>query len=532
MASEALAGTANPVSGWVTEIDASSGALVRVISGPAYHFAGPDALAAGANKLFVANPGGTGPSTVTEVQASNGRLVRVMSNSGLGAANAIAVDQGHLFVLGGTRGTVVEFSASSGRPIRVLSFFHDPSSLAVAGSDLIVADSQGGTSTTGAIVRLDARTGAQVGYFAAPRYDLSHPTALAISGERLFVGNTASLTEMDTQTGSLTALVTGSGYDFQSPNAMAAAGPDLFVLSATPSGSGWVTELRPSTGALVRVFRGKSNDWDVPEAMAVSGHDLFVANSGGLGVDGGPGFVAEYNTLTGAPMVLSHYTTTHLNSIDQPDAMTTSGNDLFIANWGRNSVTEIDISTGSVIKVLSAPAYQLNGPDALAVSGKDLFVASAAGGYGNQGTVTEIDISTGAVVRAVSSPADHFYSPDSLVVNGPDLFVVNYGADPPSPSEPGSVSELDVSTGAVLEVIDGPAYHFATPEAAALVGHKLLVANARGASLTQVAAATGAVVNVLSGGSYHFDTPDAVVASGPDVFVANQGSSTVTELQM
>jgi hypothetical protein len=46
---------ANSGGGWVTELDASTGALVSVISGSSYQFDGPDAMAAVGNDLFVAN---------------------------------------------------------------------------------------------------------------------------------------------------------------------------------------------------------------------------------------------------------------------------------------------------------------------------------------------------------------------------------------------------------------------------------------------------------------------------------------------
>ena len=44
--------------GSLTEINASSGAVVGVVQGPSYHFAYPDALAVAGRHLFVANYGG------------------------------------------------------------------------------------------------------------------------------------------------------------------------------------------------------------------------------------------------------------------------------------------------------------------------------------------------------------------------------------------------------------------------------------------------------------------------------------------
>ena len=67
---------ANPPGGSVTELNASTGALARVISGRQYQFNGPQAPALYGDDLFAANEGG---NSVTEVNASTGALVRVIS---------------------------------------------------------------------------------------------------------------------------------------------------------------------------------------------------------------------------------------------------------------------------------------------------------------------------------------------------------------------------------------------------------------------------------------------------------------------
>ena len=62
----------------VTELTASTPALVRVISGSAYSFNDPDAMAVAGNDLFVANEWG---NSLTVLDAATGGLVRVMSGS-------------------------------------------------------------------------------------------------------------------------------------------------------------------------------------------------------------------------------------------------------------------------------------------------------------------------------------------------------------------------------------------------------------------------------------------------------------------
>ena len=58
----------------VTELDAKTGGLIRVIRGSAYGFKGPDAIAVIGGHVWVANGGG---NTLTELDATTGDLVRV-----------------------------------------------------------------------------------------------------------------------------------------------------------------------------------------------------------------------------------------------------------------------------------------------------------------------------------------------------------------------------------------------------------------------------------------------------------------------
>ena len=74
------------------------------------------------------------------------------------------------------------------------------------------------------------------------------------------------------------------------------------------------------------------------------------------------------------------------------------------------------------MRVVSGAAYHLEAPDALAVSNGDLFVANGAGS-----SLTELNASTGALVRVVSGPAYEFSVPDAMAVSGHDLFVANNG---------------------------------------------------------------------------------------------------------
>ena len=92
-----------------------------------------------------------------------------------------------------------------------------------------------------------------------------------------------------------------------------------------------------------------------------------------------------------------------------PGRMVARGRDLFVANWYSASVTEIDTSTGKLVRVMSGRAYHFNFPDALIVRGEDLFVANSYDNdgslTGNGNSLTEINAETGRVVRVISGLA-------------------------------------------------------------------------------------------------------------------------------
>ncbi len=192
------------------------------------------------------------------------------------------------------------------------------------------------------------------------------------------------------------------------------------------------------------------------------------------------------------------------------------------------SVVELDGSTGGVVRVLSAASYEFDEPVAFAVAGPDLYVANYDGS-----SVTELDASNGSLIRVLSWPKYDFADPESMAVDGSDLFVANSGDN--------SVTEVDVATGALVRTFPASADSSDEPVAVAVAGPDLFVANAdvalegsgtdyEGSSVTEFDASTGAIVSALSSPEYMFDEPDALAVAGPDLFVANLSDGSVTEL--
>ena len=310
------------------------------------------------------------------------------------------------------------------------------------------------------------------------------------------------------------------GGNLDVPDAMVMSGDDLYVANRAGGSvikeviqgtviwvGGSVTEFDVLTGTVVRVIAGPAYRFRQPDAIVLSGGDLFVANSWG-------GWITELNAATGRLVKIisgNTYPGPMLLIYDGP--MVLSGEDLFV--FGGTAVTELNVSMGTRVRVFRG-FHGPGGTNPMALDGDDLFVGTYAGATGY--SVTEVNIVTGTVVRVISGPAYRFNNLAAMELYGQDLFVANGSGS--------SVTQLNASTGALVRVIPG----FDVPVAMALSGNDLFVANILADSVTELNASTSALVRVFSGPSYKFAEPDDIVLSGPDLFVANWTGNSITEL--
>ncbi len=140
-------------------------------------------------------------------------------------------------------------------------------------------------------------------------------------------------------------------------------------------------------------------------------------------------------------------------------------------------------------------------------------------------------VAIGASVKplALSSPQVFgwgFNSPHGVSSDGTHVWVANNLGN--------SVTELDASNGAVVQVLGGKKYRFAGPNSISSDGTDVWVANRTGASVTELDASTGALVRVLTGGigsPYNFYYPESISSDGTHVWVAT-GDNSVTELDV
>ena len=89
-----------------TEVSASTGALVRVISSPSYQFYLPNAVSSDGNHVWLVNPSGNRKSqgyesgNLTELSATTGDLVKVLSGPsyGFNGPSAVSSDGTNVWV--------------------------------------------------------------------------------------------------------------------------------------------------------------------------------------------------------------------------------------------------------------------------------------------------------------------------------------------------------------------------------------------------------------------------------------------------
>ncbi len=247
-----------------------------------------------------------------------------------------------------------------------------------------------------------------------------------------------------------------------------------------------------------------------PEDIAISGGDAFVVNSGASSI-------TEFNINTYALVRILRGKAYHFG---EPGMIVISGADAFVAADSAPSITEFNVATGALVRVLGAKSYGFLAT-ALAVDGPDVFVTNFGGGLaGTPASVTEFNASSGALVRVLKGASYDFSGPRAITFAGGDGFVVNFGGN--------SVTEFNVATGTVVRVLSAKAYGFNWPDSVAISGtHGFVVntdaggaPNAPPGPVTEFNVATGAFVRMLTSKSYGFGVAGAVVSSGPDVFIS------------
>jgi DNA-binding beta-propeller fold protein YncE len=105
--------------------------------------------------------------------------------------------------------------------------------------------------------------------------------------------------------------------------------------------------------------------------------------------------------------------------------------------------------------------------------------------------------------------------PDAFVGVGPDIWVASCSGN--------AVTEINETTGQVIQSLTDTSYGFDCPEGLAFDGTNIWVANDLGSSITELNASTGSLVQILTGPGIL--NPDALAFDGTNIWVANNSQN-------
>jgi hypothetical protein len=262
----------------------TTGSVVNpsLVSGLTYNFG----IAVSGSNLFVANTNQINGDHIIGEYSTSGGVVNASLVSGLNSnPYGIAVSGPNLFVVtygnnGGTYGAGVGEYTTSGAVVNpsLVSGLYAPQGIAVAGSNLFVADPPNGTigeyTTSGAVVNPSLISG------------LDYPYGIAVSGSNLFITTDNNTVVEYTTSGTVVnpSLISGLNY----PHGIAVSGSNLFVANTNAGTIGEYT----TSGAVVNpsLISGLSNPYfialSVPSTVAltaVSNATIITGGTGSLG---------------------------------------------------------------------------------------------------------------------------------------------------------------------------------------------------------------------------------------------------------
>jgi hypothetical protein len=313
----------------VTEIDASTGRVMRVINARADGFIDPYGIAVAGQHVWIVSGGveyGNGTShvgTVTELDAATGALIRTvdLKRRGVTGLSAVSADSLHVWVTADGGGRVVELSNVTGRVLHVYRGklnIVEPDGVASNGRDVWVVGAETGN---GVVERSDV-TGRWLRTFVPTHPEVSpgqtgkspaylSPNSVTVDAHYLWTGNGGglsfklnggSVTQVNVATDRVVRTV-GSAADRFMGNirSIDSDGTHVWVVNGSVYFEGHrrgdsITELNATNGSLVRVIELHDGIYSDPTDVVSNGVDIWVTDNGGFD---GIGNVLEFNVSTG-----------------------------------------------------------------------------------------------------------------------------------------------------------------------------------------------------------------------------------------
>lgn len=301
--------------------------------------------------------------------------------------------------------------------------------------------------------------------FQSPTHITSDGVNLYVVDDRSIRKVAIASGKVTTLAGSASASDDGAGAAarFRVPNDVATDGKNLFV---TDSGTirkvaiatGTVTTLAGTRGVYgTQDGTGAAAGFESPVNITTDGINLFVSDNTIRKIVIATGVVS---TLAGSADVRgSSDGTGAAASFSGPSGLTTDGINLFISDSLNNTIRKIVIASGAVSTLAGSAgvcgsadgagaAASFSNPLGITTDGTNLFVAD----YGNQ-TIRKVVIATGAVTTLAGSAgiygsadgigsAARFRYPRGITTDGSNLYLTDFA----------SVRKIEIATGLVITV--------------------------------------------------------------------------------
>ena len=459
----------------------------------------------------------------------------------------ITIATGAVITLAGTTGTTGSTDAPNG-PGTAASF-KSPNSITTDGTNLYVSDTGNNTIrkiviATGAVTTLAGTAGpsgsadSPSGPGSAASFNI--PSGLATDGTNLYVADYGNDTirKIVIASGAVTTLagtVETAGFvdntaSFNYPTGIASDGTNLYI---TDSGNNTIRKIIIATG-VVTTFAGTagiSGSTDAPNGPPTSAS---FNNPVGVTTDGTNLYVADYGNNTIRKIVIASGAVTTLAgtgsagstdapngpgtsaSFDKPSDITTDGTNLYVPDYGNNTIRKIVIATGAVTTLA-----------------------------GTAGTPGSTDAPSGPGTSA------SFKSPNSITTDGTNLYVSDTGNN--------TIRKIVIATGAVTTLAGtagtsgsadspsgpGSAASFNNPSGLATDGTNLYVADYGNNTIRQIVIASGAVTTLAGtagtigsadapngpGTAASFNGPNCVTTVGTSLYVTDSGNNTIRKIK-
>jgi len=294
------------------------------------------------------------------------------------------------------------------------------------------------------VVELDAATGSYVRTVKAAADCFKTPSDIASTGRYLWVTSSDCVTQLNAGNGSLVRVLKAAKYHFDYPESIVYGDAHIWMVNGgNARGDASIVELSPTNGSLVRIIN--SSNLASPIALTIIGSNVWVANEQNSTVadfsatDGSLVRVLSPVTFNTAGFTITKY---HFNS---PAGIASSGADVWVSNSDGYPITEINGSTGALVRVeRNTTAWSLNtnistdGPGGLAASGTHIWVA-------NGGNVVELNAKNGKIIRVVGATADDFDNAYYVVADRQYVWTT---------SDEGLVVQLNATNGKLVRLIE------------------------------------------------------------------------------